>query len=260
MKMSGRKRTLHSALIGFALLLACALNQHAQAKQPSGERPQAEGWKTYNWGKLSFRYPPSWQVEPQHYRTPPEEEAGKPGSVIGLRISPTNEPRLENRSIWFGGLQADCAALTSCKCFTIYETEYTCNPDPETSRIFDQILTTIRYDDPDYAFQIIAPSTREYTRSNANFTIRWKTRPGLHISRVSLGIHDTASGSGRDSLVLQAKDIPNSGEFEWFVPANLRSSGPYIIEIFYLKPIKAEPPALSASHIFAGRSDPFYVR
>lgn len=259
MKKSRRTIPLSYALIGLAPLFACVQIQRAQPQEPSVEHPQLERWKTYSWGKLSFRYPRTWQVEPQYYRTPPEEEAGTPASIIGLRISPSGEPSFDSRTIWIGGRQADCAALSSCKCLTIYETEYTCNPDAETSRIFDQILTSVRYHDPDQAFQIIAPTAHEYAHSNAKLTIRWKTRPGLHISRVSLGIHDTASSSGRDGLILQVKDIPNSGEFAWFVPANFKSSGPYIVEVYYLKPMKAEPPALSASHIFAGRSDPFYI-
>jgi hypothetical protein len=254
-----RQKSLLFGVPALALLFTYAQNRQAHPKESRPEDHEVQQWRSYTWGILSFRYPPGWHVEPQYYRTPPEEQAGIPASILGLTISPIGEKRVSSRTISISGRQANCDSLTSCECFTIYEAEYTCGPDSETSRIFDQLLKTIRYDNPDSTFHIVAPTAQDQLRSNANYTIRWNTKAGLHIRRVTLTIWNTTSRLGGDGLVLNVKNVPNSGKFDWFVPVSLKSAAPYLIEISYLKPIKAQPPALSGGRIYEGRSEPFYI-
>ncbi|WP_263416252.1 GPI anchored serine-threonine rich family protein [Terriglobus albidus] len=232
--------------------------QAAESNQASAEQAELEHWKTYEWGGFSFRYPPEWQVAPQYYQTPPEELTGKPASVVGLTVSPPGEPRTGRRLISIGGRQANCVASPSCKCVTIYIEIETCNPDTETTRVFDLMLTTIRDKDPAASFRITSPAAQDRLHPNTHYTIRWSTKPRLHISKVSLIVHDTTR-YWRDGLVLDARDIPNTGEYAWLIPNSVPSRGPFLIEISYLKPMGAEPPALSKSQIYAGRSNPFYI-
>ena len=268
--MSRRKGRL---LLGIAALLlfisvSCAPAGHlagfssAQTRKVEPNNSSAGGsevehWKTYTWGGFNFRYPPGWQVEPQYYRTPPQEQAGKPASVVGLTISPMGEPRVASRLISIGGRQTDCSDV-HCKCFTIYEPEYTCNPDAETSKTFDLLLTTIKDDNTDSAFLVTFPAAEDRLRPNTRYTIRWRTKSNLRIHQVSLAVHDT-SRYWRDGLVLDAKEVLNTGTYDWLVPNSIESRGPYLVEISHVKRVKAVPPSFSAGHIYAGHSNPFYI-
>jgi hypothetical protein len=230
-----------------------------QSNTPSVAEHAVENWITYKSGNMSFKYPTDWQVEPIYYRTPPEEEAGKPAYELGETISRRGEPPSSSRTIVIGGRQAGCESMSSsCECFTIYVAEYTCGPDAETFRTFDLFLKTIRNDDASSAFQVVFPAAQDRLRTNTRYTIRWRTKSGLRIPRVKLIVHDT-SMPWREGTVLDAAGVPNTGRYEWLIPESVNSPGPYLIEISFVKPIKATPPALSAGRLYEGQSNPFYI-
>jgi len=231
---------------------------HQSSNFPAAEN-EIENWITYKWGGLSFKYPANWKVEPQYYRTPPEEAAGKPAYVLGLTLLPKGETQRGNRWIGIGGRQADCDSFPSCKCFTIYIAIYSCSSDAEILHTYDLFLRTIRNSDPNAAFQIAFPAAQDRLQPNTHYTIRWRTKRGLRIRSVRITIQDTSSRR-RDALVLDAKNVPNTGKYDWLVPEFIHSPGPYLLGISFLKPIKAAPPALSAGRIYAGSSDPFYIQ
>jgi hypothetical protein len=80
----------------------------------------------------------------------------------------------------------------------------------------------------------------------------------LACEKVSLAVHDT-SRYWRDGLVLDAKEVLNTGRYDSLVPNPIESRGPYLVEISHVKRVKAVPPSLSAGHIYAGHSNPFYI-
>src|SRR5258708_3347765 len=77
--------------------------QTETALRQSSTAPELEqgtkNWLTYKWDDMSFRYPNDWQVEQQYYTTPPQENAGKPASVVGLTLFPKGARASSNRSI-----------------------------------------------------------------------------------------------------------------------------------------------------------------
>jgi hypothetical protein len=245
------RQNRHSVALVSTLLLVCGALVPALGDGPGD-------WITYKSGSMSFKYPSGWKIEPQLYRTPPEEAAGKPAYPIGLSIFPNGENARGKRSISIGGRQASCDSfLPACKCFTIYVAIYTCADDAETLKTFDFLVESIRYHDPKAAFQIVFPAAQDSLRPNATYTIRWKTRPDLHIRTVNIWVHDTSRP--QSATVLSAKDVPNTGSYHWLTPV-VDSAGPYIMEVSFVKPMKASPPALASGRIYAGNSNPFYIR
>jgi hypothetical protein len=217
-----------------------------------------ERWLRYRWGPITFKYPSKWIVKPQLYRTPPQEAAGAPPELIGLVVHPRGESERGRRSISIGGRQASCESFVpSCQCFTIYEAIYTCADDGETLQTFDLLLKSIRYNNPKAAFQVVFPAAQDSLRPNTSYTIRWNTRAGLRIRRVDVSIRDTSKPL--TPTVLYTKAVPNTGRYEWQTPM-ADSEGPFIIEISFVKPMKATPPAMASGRIYAGYSNPFYIR
>jgi len=212
----------------------------------------------YKWGGLSFQYPPGWHVEPLYYRTPPEEAAGTPASVLGFAVVPNGQTSRSSDGVYLGGRQAVCDSFPHCACFTVYETIHTCSENAETLKVFDLIPKTVRYNDPDGAFRISFPTAQDSLGSGKRYTVRWRTKPSLRIRRVSIVAHDTST-TWKKGTVLDAKNVPNTGRFEWLVPTTVNSQGPYLLEITFLKPIKVKPPALGGARIYNGRSEPFYI-
>jgi hypothetical protein len=218
----------------------------------------AGDWISCKWGSMSFKYPSGWRIEPQLYRNPPEEAAGKPAYPIGLSILPNGENARSKRSISVGGGQASCDSfLPPCRCFTIYVAIYTCADDAETLNTFDLVLKSIRYHDPKAAFQIVFPAAQDSLRPNTPYTIRWITQRDLHLRTVNIWVRDTSTP--QNTTVLSAKDVPNTGSYDWVAPS-VDSAGPYIMEISFVKPMKPTPPALASGRIYAGNSNPFYIR
>jgi hypothetical protein len=219
----------------------------------------AQNWLNYRWGPMRFRYPSGWTVTPQLYRTPPQEEAGEPPALVGLVLHPRGESERGKRSISIGGRQASCESFVpSCRCFTVYEAVYTCGDDSETLQIFDLLLKTIRYDDAKAAFKIVFPAAEDSLHPNTSYTIRWRTRPGLRIRRVDIWVHDT-SKTGHSSTILDTKGVPNTGTYNWHTPS-LDSTGPFLIDISFVKPWQPIPRTLVSGRIYAGKSNPFYIR
>jgi hypothetical protein len=246
----------------FIVLDACA--QSSETTQPANPAPhgRAEGFSievlSYRWGSLSFKYPLSWHVEPQYYRTPADEEAAEtPKSIVGFAVVPNGQTSRSNDGVYLGGRQADCRSFPSCPCFTVYETIYTCSENPETLKVFDLIVKTVRFDNPEAAFRVSFPTAKHFLHSGKHYTIHWQTKPSLQIRRVSIFVHDTST-SWKTGAILNAKKVPNTGSFVWVVPA-VKSPGPYLLEISFLKPIKVEPPALGGARIYRGMSEPFYI-
>jgi hypothetical protein len=240
----------HDSVAGIGPTRAARLNL-------SASEDEFENLVTYKWGSMSFKYPSGWRIEPQLYRTPPEEEAGKPAYPIGLTVFPSGETARSRRSISIGGRQANCESFVpACKCFAIYEAIYTCGEDAETLRTFELLLKSVRYHDPKAAFGIVFPAAQDSLRPNTDYTIRWKTRPGLRIRRVNIWVYDTSKPL--NFSVLYAKQVPNTGRYDWHTPS-VDSAGPYLMEISIVKPLKATPPALASGRIDAGNSNPFYI-
>jgi len=243
----------------FASAVSFAWQTQEQARSASSDARAAASWKTYDAGGMTYKYPPGWQVIPQLYRTPPQEAAGEPESQVGEIVSPHGVSPDYDSSIWIGGRQAGCEDFgPPCKCFTIYVAVYTCAADTATLRIYDLFLTTIRNKDSNESFHILFPSAQARLEPGKHYTLRWSIKPEVPKHTVDIIVHDTSKLDWRDP-VLQVKDVPDTGSYDWLVPASVSSPGPYLIEISFVVPTKAPPPALSAGRIYEGRSNPFYI-
>lgn len=243
-------------------------DRHAAAQAREGKAPtaadrrQTADWLWYREPGLVFRYPPGWQVAPILYSTPPMEEAGEPSSKVGLTVTPEGLAPRDSNGIWMGGRQTDCNDFrqTECKCLTVYDAVYTCAEDAETRRIYDLLVTTIENNWADAAFEIVFPAPQDAIHPNQRYTIRWRTKSGTPKHPVDILIHDTSKTSWRDGTVLHMKNVPNSGHYEWIVPASITSPGPYLVEISFQVPQKVSAPALSGARIYSGTSSPFYIQ
>jgi hypothetical protein len=244
------------------------LESQTPARSPATVAPipipegQFKDWMTYHWENISFKYPSDWQVEPQLYRTPSQEAEGKPSSVVGLWVFPKDTKTSGTHGIGMGGRQMDCDVIPAAKgrCFTLYGIPiYTYAQDSETLQVFDLLLRTVRYDNPDAPFEIIFPTAQGRIEPNTRCTIRWRTKHGFRIHSVTIQAWDTSQAGQGSNMVFQVTDVPNTGNYDWLVPGSLTSSGPYIIGVYFVKLIKVPPGALSAGQIYEGLSDPFYI-
>jgi hypothetical protein len=229
-----------------------------QSPNPSATEADTGRWITYNWGGMTFKYPPGWQVEPQLYLTPPQEMAGETAYPVGLTIFPNGKKPTMERSIWIGGRQASCDSFSYCKCFTIYVAIYTCGRDADTLKIFDLLLKTIKNDDPNAVFRVVFPAAQDRLQPNQRYTIRWLTKSGVPLHSVRIIVYDTSKPPFEGAL-LDAKNIPNTGKYDWVVPKSISSPGPYLLDISFVLPTKVAPPALSGGRIYEGKSSPFYI-
>ena len=245
------------AWISAGIFLVAASGAHAQSSTNHQTEFRGEVL-SYKWRGLSFKYPHGWHVEPQYYRTPAEEAAGKPEYVLGFEVVPNLETSSSKDRVYLGGRQAECDSFPHCTCFTIYEAIHTCSDNPETLKVLGLILETVRVDDPNAAFRIRFPKARDTVKSGKRCTIRWRTEPSLSISRVDIAVRDTSTTWDKGTI-LDAKNVPNTGSYQWLVPEKVDSPGPYILEISFLKPIRVKPPALGGGRIYSGRSEPFYI-
>jgi len=248
------------SILGGALFVACKPVVAQTKLQPIPATESAKetaDWKTYEDG--SFKYPPGWEVWPQRYRTPPQEEAGEPESEVGLYISPKGEGSGDGGAIGMGGRQTDCDEFgPPCKCFTIYWAVYTCATDSETLKVYDLLLTTIRSADPNESFHVLFPAAQDRLRPGKHYALRWRIKAGVPKHNVDIIVHDTSRLDWRNPI-LRVEDVPDTGRYDWLVPATVDSAGPYLFEISFSIPIKAPPGALGAGQIYEGRSDPFYI-
>jgi hypothetical protein len=255
-------RAIAISILGAALSVVCEPVVAQTKLQPipaSDSAKETAGWKTYEDG--SFKYPPGWEVWPQLYSTPPQEEAGEPESEVGLYISPKGEGSSDGGAIGMGGRQTGCEDFgPPCKCFTIYWAVYTCATDPETLRVYDLLLTTIRRNDPNAPFQVLFPAAQDRLRPGKHYTLRWRIKPDVPEHNVRIIAYNTSKLDWRNPL-LDAKDVPDTGRYEWAVPAAVDSPGPYLIDISFVTRVKPSPPALGGSRNrnYEGQSDPFYI-
>ncbi|HEX9200803.1 MAG TPA: hypothetical protein VF865_14665 [Acidobacteriaceae bacterium] len=250
--------------IPFEPTVVKAFSSQSQAPLHPSTNPSAEqetkDWIEYEWLGFSFKYPNDWQVAPQYYRTPPEEAAGEPASVVGLTLSPRGEPANSSRSIGLAGRQIDCINLRPrCQCFSIYTEIYTCGPDAQTAKVFDVLLKTIKNNDSHSSFPIVFPVAQDTLHPGTRYTIRWTTKSHLRIPKLDIMVYDT-SRFWREGTVLDVKGVPNTGSYDWIVPGSVPSPGPYLLDISFVKSVRATPPALSSGRIYEGRSNPFYIR
>ena len=155
----------------FAGVSSFAWQAQEQSRGSSANAGATTSWRTYDAGGMTYKYPPGWQVEPQLYRTPPQEEAGEPESEVGEIISPVGESPTYEGSIWIGGRQVRCEDFgPPCKCFTIYVEVYSCATDAETLRIYDLFLTTIRNNDSNESFHVIFPPAQARLQPGKHYT------------------------------------------------------------------------------------------
>lgn len=232
----------------------------SQIPPPTTEEPTiTENWLTYEWGIVRFKYPPDWRVEKNYYKTPAQEAAGEPASVIGLTASPGDKP-VDNYSILFGGRQVNCQNLNVPRCFTFYTIPiYTFNKNSEILGVFDSLIKSISYNNPDATFQILFPEAKAQLEPNTTYTIRWKTKPDLQIKKVKLIAFDT-SRYWQEGLILSVENIPNTGSYEWTIPSVIKSEGPYLLGVSYCESIIPPPVGtISSCKLHEGWSDLFYI-
>jgi len=137
---------------------------------------------------------------------------------------------------------------------------YTCANDASTRHIYDLLITTIDRNWPDAAFKIVLPDAQQTLHRNQSYSINWRTKPGTPKHKVHILIHDTSKTDWREGTVLDVKNVPNTGRYEWHIPSTVASAGPYLIEISFVVPEVGEPPALSGGRIYSGVSGPFYIQ
>ena len=232
-----------------------------ETKIPEVETPKDEtvNWLIYNWGVLQFKYPQNWKVKKGYYRTPAQEAAGEPASVVGLSLFP--EEWLTNQdSIGISGRQVNCSLFGDNPCFIFFTIPvYPISKNPEILKVFDTFIKTITYNNPDAAFQIIFPSSADQLEVNKKYLIQWRTSAKLQIQKVNLVAFDT-SMNWQEGLILSADNISNTGEYEWVIPSTIKSNGPYLISISYCEPIIPPPPGtISSCKLHEGYSNPFYI-
>ncbi len=262
------RRESHVALILVGLLLVVgetdhqAVAQASEGKAPTaGDRRETANWLRYGDGNTqAFRYPPGWKVEPILWQSAAQEQAGEGPDEIGVTVEGE-----DGGTITLGGRGATAcdeylSPKTECKCLSIYTAVYTCDQDANTRRIYDLFVTTLRNDWPDGDFTIVFPAAQAALHPNRRYTIRWRTKSGIPPHGVNISVRDTSVYDWRQATVLDAKDVPNTGRYEWLVPATITSPGPYLLEISFIVPVQAKPPALSGGRIYSGVSSPFYIQ
>jgi hypothetical protein len=236
--------------------------QAREGKAPTAaDRRETANWLRYGDGDTqAFRYPPGWKVEPILWQSAAQEESGEGPDEIGVTIEGEN-----GGTITLGGRGATaCDEYLSpepeCKCLSVYTAVYTCDQDAKTRHIYDLFVTTLHNDYPNGDFTIIFPAAQAALHPNRRYTLRWRTKPGIPPHDVNISVRDTAVYDWRQALVLDAKDVPNTGRYIWLVPASITSPGPYLLGISFVVPEQAKPPALSGARIYSGISSPFYIQ
>jgi hypothetical protein len=260
--MLGTKSLL--AILVAVSFLGVVLDRRAGAQAREGKAPTAAdrretaGWLRYDYGGTVFRYPPGWKIAPILWQSAAQEESGEGPDEIGLTISPEGGPP---GAITIGGRGASCThEQADCKCLGIYDAVYTCDQDPQTRHIYDLFITTIRTEYQQSDFTVAFPAAQATLRPNRRYTLRWRTKAGTPHYNVDISVHDTSKPDWRQAMVLDVKDVPNTGRYDWLVPASITSPGPYLLEISFVVPQKVKPPALSGGRIYSGTSSPFYIQ
>src|SRR5579862_3534938 len=256
------RRENHVALILVALILVVGeTDRHAVAQASEGKAPTAAdrretaNWLRYGDGNIqAFRYPPGWKVKPILWESAAQEAAGEGPDEIGVTIEGEGTITLGGR----GAIACDeyLSPKPECKCLIIYTAVYTCDQDAKTRHVYDLFVTTLRNDRPNGDFTIIFPAAQVALNPNRRYTLRWRTRSGIPPHYVNISVRDTSVYDWRQAMVLDAKHVPNTGRYEWLVPASLTSPGPYLLEISFIVSKQVKPPALSGGHIYSGISSP----
>jgi hypothetical protein len=101
--------------------------------------------KTYSdpeWG-ITFAVPDGWKVNKIGYRSPAQEAAGDPSTVVQVDIVGPNKSVIS-----MGGRQTECSdfAGTDTSCRTVLDTPvYTSAKDADSRAAFDLVTKTMRY-------------------------------------------------------------------------------------------------------------------
>lgn len=247
-------------------LVVGEVDRRAEAQAREGKAPTAvdrretAGWERYDDAGSIFRLPPGWKVEPILWQSAAQEAAGEGPDEIGLTLEGDH-----GGSITIGGRGATAcdeyvAPQPECKCLSIYVAVYTCDQDPQTRHIYDLFITTIHNEWPNSDFTVVFPAAQDALHPNRRYAIRWRTKSGIPQHNVHISVRDTSKPDWRDAMVLDANDVPNTGRYDWIVPASITSPGPYLLEISFVVPQKVKPPALSGGRIYSGTSSPFYIQ
>jgi len=111
---------------------------------------ETANWNTYEWSEISFKYPSNWTVEKTYYQTPAQQAKGEPPENIGLAIFP-GSGSTGNDFISIGGHQVSCDPSenhTKCQFVSsISNFVYTDSDNLDILKIFDQMLSTLRFID-----------------------------------------------------------------------------------------------------------------
>ena len=221
---------------------------------------ETQNWLIYNLGGFKFKYPSNWEVNEDYYATPAQELAGKAENVVGLILSPKNvkNPYTSDDTIHIGGRQVDCQSLRSyAPCFTFYEIPiYTMSKNSKIIRVFNLLIKTITNNESDVAFKILFPTRKDRLKPGERYTIQWNTKIGLQIQKVNIRVFNTSNPTIKD-LILDAENVPNTGNYKWIVPSTIKSEGPYLVRISFRK--YSPGGTLRSWELLSGWSDPFYI-
>jgi hypothetical protein len=260
-----RKKNHLAAILVAVTLVVGEADRHAGAQAREGKAPTAAdrretaGWLRYDDGGTIFRYPPGWKVEPILWQSAAQEAAGEGPDEIGVTISPEGETP---GAITIGGRGATACTpeQADCKCLSIYVAVYTCDQDAQTRHIYDLFITTIRNEWPDSDFTVVFPAAQDVLHPNQRYTIRWRTKSGIPHHNVNISVRDTSKADWREAMVLDVKNVPNTGRYQWRVPSSITAPGPYLIDISFVLHEKVEAPPLSGNRLYSGTSSPFYIQ
>jgi len=262
-----RKNNHVAAILAAVFFVVGGVDRRVGAQAREGKAPTAAdrrvtaNWLRYGGGDTqAFRYPPGWKVEPILWQSAAQEAAGEGPDEIGVTIEGQ-----DGGAITLGGRGATAcdeyvAPEAECRCFSIYTAVYTCDKDPVIRHVFDLFITTIRNDWPNGDFTVIFPAAQSALHPNRHYTLRWHTKSGIPPHNVNISVRDTSKYDWREAMVLDVKDVPNTGRYEWLVPASITSPGPYLLDISFVVPEQVKPPALGGGRIYSGISSPFYIQ
>lgn len=251
LKTSMREKNLATVMLTAALVMLAGVMGYSvgtPTSSSSGESETAE-WSIYNWHGIQFKYPPTWKVTTTSHASAATQAHGEPAEEVGLWLYP---PGSVSDGLGFGGLQFSCQTST-CRCFELYTSVHTCNENPETLRVFNLVIKSMKYHDPHASFTVSFPSAQNRLETGKTYTIFWSTSPSVQARKVSINIRDT-SRQGDYRWFFLEQDAPNTGRYEWTVPVNLKSEGPYLITVFH----SGTRPLHTPFNPY-GWSEPFYI-
>jgi hypothetical protein len=197
--------------------------------QPGREASQNE-WQDFEWEILKFQYPPGWSIEKVFYRTPAQEAADEPPFNVGLIIYKLGEASSTDL-IYIGGVQANCQTMDASRCLSFFMVPfYTFSEDQGALEVYDFLVKTVSYNNPNATFKINSPSKDDIITAGEKYTIKWETSENSNISTVKI-IVTNSFNYWQEGLILAIDPAINNGSYKWNVPGVVNSSDPYMIRI-----------------------------